>query len=186
MSPSISEMGRRFRCTAAPLVLALASVVALAGCGGSGSHSTSAVKHPATVSTATHATTPTASIPATTTTSPTGGAGLSATTSAPTPPAGGGGSTNARVPASFSIGRGGSLTPPTVSSPAFIAVRVSVTTTDGTAHTVLIETPQPHTLHVLPGHKATVLISGLKVGTYRIEVDGTPRGALDIGGDAGP
>ncbi len=90
------------------------------------------------------------------------------------------------MPATFAIDAGGKLTPATVSSPAFLAVQVSVTDHDGQAHQIVIRTPTPHTLMVSAGGHASVLIPGLRAGQYPITVDGTQRGALLIGGEPGP
>jgi hypothetical protein len=97
-----------------------------------------------------------------------------------------GGSTDVRVPATFTIGSGLRLVPQTVSAPAFLAVRVTVTSGDGKAHQVIVRTPTLHTLSVPAGGSASILISGQRAGQYPIEVDGTTRGALLIGGEPGP
>ncbi len=76
--------------------------------------------------------------------------------------------------------------PSSVSSPAFLAVEVSLSNDDGRAHRIVIHTPTPHTLVVAAGGRAAVLIPGLRAGQYAIDVDGTPRGALLIGGEPGP
>jgi hypothetical protein len=84
------------------------------------------------------------------------------------------------------VGEGGQLTPPTVSIPAFIAVAVSVRSTASGAHVIHVRTPRPVTITV-PGHgSASVMIPGLRAGTYPITVDGARRGTLSIGGEPGP
>ncbi len=97
-----------------------------------------------------------------------------------------GGSTNVRVPATFVIGPGGKLVPPSISAPAFLAVALSVASGDGRQHHVLLKTPSPHSLTVPAHGRASVLVPGLRAGQYQIEVDGTTRGLLSIGGEPGP
>lgn len=100
------------------------------------------------------------------------------------PPAGAG--QNARVPASFTLRAGGVLSPPNVSSPAFIAIRLTIQSLDARAHLVEIRTPLHHSLTVPAHGHATVQIPGQRQGNYAIAVDGITRGALVIGGEPGP
>jgi hypothetical protein len=162
------------------LSVLLPAFLILGGCGGSKHSST-------TTSSVTHATATSSSATATATT--TTGPSQTATTNSPpntTGAAATSGATNVRVPSIFTIGAGGKLTPPTVSTPAFIALDVTVSSTDGHSHHVLIRTPTPHSLTVPAGGHASVLIAGLKQGRYVIAVDGKSRGALLIGGEPGP
>jgi hypothetical protein len=78
------------------------------------------------------------------------------------------------------------LIPATVSAPAFLAVRVTVSSADGAGYQVVLHTPTPHTLAVPAGGTASVLIPGQRAGQYGIDVDGRARGALLIGGEPGP
>jgi hypothetical protein len=39
---------------------------------------------------------------------------------------------------------------------------------------------------VPPGGRVSALITGLRPGTYRLELDGTARGTLTIGAQPGP
>ena len=50
----------------------------------------------------------------------------------------------------------------------------------------MVHTPTPHTLIVPAGGRASTLIRGLRAGQYAIDIDGTPRGTLIIGGEPGP
>ena len=97
-----------------------------------------------------------------------------------------GGSANARVPATFTISRSGSVNPATVSAPAFLAISLAVVSGDGEKHLVRVLTLAPHVLHVPAGGKASTLIGGLKAGTYTIQVDGKAKAKLVIGGEPGP
>lgn len=96
------------------------------------------------------------------------------------------GSSNVRVPATFTVRSGGKLTPPQISLPAHLAVQVTVVSGDGHAHRVVVMTPSPRTLSVSAGGRASVLIGGLKVGRYPIELDGTAAGLLVTGAQPGP
>jgi hypothetical protein len=97
-----------------------------------------------------------------------------------------GGSVNARVPATFVIRAGGALNPSSVSAPAFLAVEVSIQSSDSRSHQVVVRTPTPHTFNVSPHGHASLLIPGLRAGAYAIVIDGAPKGSLIIGGEPGP
>jgi hypothetical protein len=73
-----------------------------------------------------------------------------------------------------------------VTAPAFLAVRLTISSGDGKAHQVVLETPAHHTLSVPASGRASVLVPGLKAGQYALKVDGTTRGGLVIGGEPGP
>jgi hypothetical protein len=88
-----------------------------------------------------------------------------------------------RLPATFTIGPSGKLTPPTVSAPASVAVQLTVTSADGKPHRVTLG---GHHLTVPAGGRASVLITGLKAGHYAVRVDGSPRGTLVMGAQPGP
>jgi hypothetical protein len=90
-----------------------------------------------------------------------------------------------RVPATFTI-RGGALSPQTVSSPAFLAIELSLASGDDAQHHVVVRTPASRSLTVPARGRAAILIGGLRAGRYPIYVDGAARGALIVGGDPGP
>lgn len=167
------------------LVLEILAAFLLASCGGSSSHSSSATTQSSTSS---------SPAPATTATSSTTLTGSTASTSAgpgPGTPGSAGaapkpGQEKIRLPAKFIIHAGGTLSPTTLSAPAFLAVSFSVASNDSRAHRVVVRTPKPHTLRVAPHGRASTLIAGLRPGHYRILIDGKSRGALDIGGEPGP
>jgi hypothetical protein len=96
------------------------------------------------------------------------------------------GSSNVRVPATFTVRSGGKLSPPQISLPAHLAVQVTVISGDGHPHRVVVMTPSPRTLSVPAGGRASVLVGGLKVGRYPIELDGTAAGLLVTGAQPGP
>lgn len=91
-----------------------------------------------------------------------------------------------RVPASYTVGAGGHLTPPVITVPPFLAVEISVRANDGRAHTLVLQTPAPHTLKVDAGRRAAVRIPGLRAGRYPVTLDGRKAGALVAGGEVGP
>ncbi len=97
-----------------------------------------------------------------------------------------GGATNARVPATFVIRAGERLSPSSVSSPAFLAVQLTVVSADGRPHRGLLRTPKAYSLSVASGGRASVLVPGLRAGRYGLEIDGARRGTLIIGAAPGP
>jgi hypothetical protein len=97
-----------------------------------------------------------------------------------------GGATNARVPATFTIGRAGAVSPSTVSAPAFLAIQLTVISGDGRPHHVVVQTQQQMRVSVPANGKATVLLAGLKAGDYTVQIDGQPKAKLVIGGEPGP
>lgn len=176
----------------APSALLLAALT-LAGCGG-GSHSSATSPSSATTTTSTTGSGATATRSASAGSGGAGrssgasssGAGASGASGAGSGASGGGGAINARVPATYHLGSGGRLTPPTISVPAFIAVEITIASSDVRPHTVQVRTPVPHTLRVPARGRAAVRIPGLRAGTYPITVDGARRGTLAIGGEPGP
>ncbi len=174
------------------LLVLLPAILLLSGCGGSGSaHSSSAGAGAASGTRGEPAGAPGGSASAGSGTAgssrgapgppPGGGAGA-------VPPAGGsdGGSINARVPADFHLTLDGRLLPGTISIPAFLAVALSVSSADVRPHTLLVRTPSPHTLSLMPHGHASLRIAGLKAGSYAVQVDGRARATLVIGGEPGP
>jgi hypothetical protein len=65
-------------------------------------------------------------------------------------------------------------------------VQVTVVSGDGRSHTVLLGTPTRYVLAVPAHGRASVLVADLRIGRYALEVDGTSRGVLVIGGAPGP
>jgi hypothetical protein len=76
--------------------------------------------------------------------------------------------------------------PRSVSSPAFIAVQLTVISGDGKRHRAVLETRTPHTLSVPAGGASRLVIPGQRSGHYALIVDGTPRADLAVGGEPGP
>ncbi len=142
----------------------------MAGCGGS--KSTSAASTP-TAPPTTSATTPTAA----TTPTQTRTTATTKTTATTTT-----GSINVRVPARFTILPTGAVTPPTVTIPAHLPIELIVVS-NGEAHRITLRTT---TIAVKAHAQAEKLIDGLKAGSYPLEIDGTAKAVLTIGGSPGP
>jgi hypothetical protein len=180
-----------------PSLMAIITCLGLAACGGA-SHSstssatTSAPPTPATIATTASATTSSSAERAATTTT-------TSTASAPPEvpktkthahPGEGGGhggvSSGAHVEANVSIAASGALSPPVVSVPSGVGVELHVTNHGGAAATIALSTPGHPSVHVAPGASGTLKTGGLKDGTYRILVNGSPKGQLMIGAQGGP
>jgi len=130
---------------------------------------------PATTTTATTTTTTqatTAAKPHTSTTS----------TSPESQPGGAGDETGIRVPATFTI-RNGRLSPPSIGLPAFLRISFGVRNLDANAHRVVF---RGHTLAVPAHGSASVLVTGLKKGSYPVTLDGRRRALIVTGVQAGP
>ena len=102
-------------------------------------------------------------------------------------PAGGsgGGATHARVPATYVI-RGGKVSPPAISVPAFLAIQLTAVSADGKGHRVTLQARSGVTLNVPAGGRASQLVPGLPSAQYKLQVDGVARGTLMTGGEPGP
>jgi hypothetical protein len=179
-----------------PMLVAITTCVALAACGGaSPGSSTEATTTPA----ASSQTTAGLGFPRTMTFS--GGDTISTstttTTSASAPPevphakTRHHGSTRAasqgvHVDTNLAVGGNGDISPPVVSVPSGVGVELRITNHGISAVTVAVSVPSHPSAKVAPGAKATLRTGGLKNGTYRILVNGTPRGQLMIGAQGGP
>ena len=149
----------------------------IAGCGGSSHSNSSTAPSTSAASSATSTSIATAS---------TSASAMSRSTSPRKPKHFATGSSNVRVPATFTVRPGTRLSPPQVSLPARLTVQVTVVSGDGHSHRVVVMTPSPRTLSVPAGGRASVLIGGLKVGRYPLELDGTTAGLLVTGAQPGP
>jgi hypothetical protein len=93
------------------------------------------------------------------------------------------GASNVRLPATFTIGQGGKLTPPSVSAPAGVLIGLTLISGDGRGHRVIVA----HKTLVVPARGRTYsALQGLGHGRYPVLVDGAPRGTLIVGGQVGP
>jgi hypothetical protein len=91
-----------------------------------------------------------------------------------------------RVPATYTIAAGGTLTPPTISIPAGYTVEITFVDHGGSTATATVRTPKPTVLDIPPGGESYALVSHLRKGTYPIEINGAERGSLVIGSSPGP
>lgn len=187
-----------------PLLVAIITCLGLAACGGA--------SHSATSSTSAATSTGPSQVAAATTTFSVSGEGpavTTTTTSATAPPevprtetrkgdhaSGGGGQTSgggqsgasqgAHVQSNLTVAANGDVSPPLVSVPSGVGVELHVTNHRSSAATVALSVPSHPSAHIAPGASATLQTAGLKDGTYRILVNGTPRGQLMIGAQGGP
>jgi hypothetical protein len=160
---------------------ALAAGAALGACGGSNDAAPTASAPPPGTAPST-ATAPRATTPAQTTSTATGPSG-GATAPTESQPGGGGDEQPVLVPARYTI-RNGRLDPPTIRVPAFLRVRVTVSSQDRQDHTLRVAGREI----ALPAKgTGAATIDGLRAGRYPItEPDGTTVGALEVGGEPGP
>jgi hypothetical protein len=144
----------------------MAVAVVLAGCGGSSTHAHISTSPPPA---ATHVipttTAAPASYPQTTSQAATSGA------------------SNVRLPASFTIGPGGKLTPPFVTAPAGVLIGLTLISGDGKLHHVTLGR---EVIAVPAGGRTYLALRGLAIGRHSLIVDGAPRGTLIVGGSVGP
>jgi hypothetical protein len=95
-------------------------------------------------------------------------------------------SQGAHVQTNVTISANGDISPPVVSVPSGVAVALHVTDHGSGAAMVALSVPSHPSVHVAAGTSGTLETAGLKDGTYRILVNGTPRGQLMIGAQGGP
>jgi hypothetical protein len=88
-----------------------------------------------------------------------------------------------RLPATFTIGADGKLTPPSVTAPAGVLIGLTLISGDGATHRVAVGTK---TIAVPAGGRAYTALRGLSRGRHPVLVDGSVRGTLVIGGQPGP
>lgn len=179
-----------------PLLVAIITCLGLAACGGSSHSSASAA--PATSSSQTTASTSSTQAAATTTES---AATTTTTSTASAPPevpktkthqhsgegsGRGGVSSGARVETNVAITANGDVSPPVLSVPSGVGIEIHVTNHGSAAATVALSVPTHPSVHLAAGTSGKLESVGLKDGTYRILVSGTPRGQLMIGAQGGP
>jgi hypothetical protein len=172
-------------------LVAMATSLALAGCGGTShgsSNATATATATATAAASSQTTTPVA----------TSGPSTSTTQSTSAPPEvpkakkekhhgpSHAVSQGAHVKTTLAVSASGDVAPPVVSVPSGVGVEIHVTNHGGATATVALAVPTHPSIHVHAGASGTLQTGGLKDGTYRILVNGTPRGQLLIGAQGGP
>jgi hypothetical protein len=155
------------------LVLGAAASVLLAACGSAASQSTSS-----SVTTSQTASAATTTSTATQTTTTAEATATQATTTAA--------ASNVRLPAKFTVAADGALSPRTISAPTRVAIALTIVSSGGRSHHVVVKSTPPHALTVPGGGRVSAVVDGLKRGSYAIEVDGVTRGTLVIGASPGP
>ncbi len=129
------------------------------------------------------ATTPTAAATATTATTPPPGAGRATTPGQEgTGEVPGGDERGNRVPASFTVSAG-TVTPSTVSVPAFLGIELRLRSGDGAAHEATLGTPDPVRVRVPASGTVSRRVGGLREGRYDVAVDGASGRATLIVAD---
>jgi hypothetical protein len=88
-----------------------------------------------------------------------------------------------RLPASFTIGAGGKLTPPSVTAPKGVLIGLTLISGDGRAHHVTVGA---RAIAVPAGGRSYTALQGLSPGRHPVIVDGSVRGTLVVGGQVGP
>ena len=88
-----------------------------------------------------------------------------------------------RLPATFTIGAGGKLKPPSATAPAGVLIGLTLISGDGAAHRVTVGAKA---LVVPAGGRTYTALRGLSRGRHPVLVDGAPRGTLVVGGSPGP
>jgi hypothetical protein len=168
-------------------VLTVLVSLALAGCGGSSS-SISSISSSSSTSVSSSSAAGTSSAPSTSAAATTSATSASTTstparsTSTTTP----GPDTDIHLPAKFTIRPGGFLFPPVVAAPKHTTIVLTVHAQDGRHHTLVLATPQAHTVAVKPGRATQLVLKGLPNGAYVVKVDGAVRGRLIVGAAPGP
>lgn len=95
-------------------------------------------------------------------------------------------SQGAHVETRMTLSANGDVSPPVVSVPSGVGVLLHITNHGSVTETIALSVPTHPSGKVAPGASATLQTGGLKDGTYRILVNGTPRGQLMIGAQGGP
>jgi hypothetical protein len=179
-----------------PPLVAIVTCVGLAACGGA-SHSSSNTVN-ATPAPSTQATTTQSNAVSSATSMTVTGVGTTTTTSTSAPPevpkakkqkhhgSSHAASQGAHVETSMTVNAAGDVSPSVVSVPSGVGVELHVTNHGSAAETIAVSVPGHPSVHVGPGASGTLETGGLKDGTYRILVNGTPRGQLMIGAQGGP
>lgn len=178
---------RRATIILAAAALGAGAALAAGGCGSDGG----------SASTADTGTNPTASAPdakppPTDATAPGGATTGTSTSDTGGTPAGtvtdDGGSTSVAASADFSIG-GSKMTPVQVTVPPFVAIDLSLKSTDGQKHSISVLVKGGNVYRVgaeASGAPSSTRVPGLQPGIYPVRGDGGQQSNLVVGGEPGP
>jgi hypothetical protein len=97
-----------------------------------------------------------------------------------------GASQGAHVEADVSIAAGGNISPPVVSVPSGVEVEIEVTNHGASAVSVSVAGTPHASARLNAGSSGKLRTEELRSGTYRILVNGTPRGQILAGAQGGP
>jgi hypothetical protein len=171
-------MARLF--TPLPLIVLL---LTLAACGGEDT----AGSEPTATSPPTASATPDGTASATATATATATASPSATPGGEDQPGGGGDEAEARVPVAVTVGPDGTVSPPTVAVPAFLALELQVRNRTGGAVTVTWNASEPAgSFRVAAGATSARRVAGVRKGSYPLAVEGAGTATVISGTEPGP
>jgi hypothetical protein len=175
--------------TRALAALLAAAGLAVAGCGDdeaatSGAPSPTPTPPPTASATATP---PTASAPSAPSPPPDAPTPTATPTTGEDQPGGGGDEEAARVPVAITVGPDGTVSPSTISVPAFLALELQVRNRTGGSITVGWEASEPAgTFEVGVGKTGTRRVAGVKAGRYRLAIEGAGAATVVAGAEPGP
>lgn len=180
---------RRATIILAAAALGAGAAFAAGGCGSDGDSATTA-----DTGTNPTASAPDAKPPPTDATAPGAGGATTGTSTSDTggTPAGtvtdDGGSTSVAASADFSIG-GSKMTPVQVTVPPFVAIDLSLKSTDGQKHSISVLVKGGNVYRVgaeASGAPSSTRVPGLQPGIYPVRGDGGQQSNLVVGGEPGP
>jgi hypothetical protein len=172
-------------------IVATALVLAVTACGGSGTASTeptaTATAPPAATATATGTPTPPAASAPSAPTPPPDAPSPTATPGGEDQPGGAGDESEARVPVAVTVGSDGSVSPKTVSVPAFLALELRVRNRTGGPITVTWNASEPSgSFQVGAGKVGARRVAGVRQGSYPLAVQGAGTATVVSGAEPGP
>jgi hypothetical protein len=169
-------------------ILALGLVLAVTACGGgTASSDPTATAPPAATATATATGTPPQASAPSAPTPPPDAPTPTATPGGEDQPGGAGDEAEARVPVSVTVGTDGTVSPQTVSVPAFLALELRVRNNTGGAITVTWNASEPSgTFEVGAGKVGSRRVAGVRKGSYPLAVQGAGTATVVSGAEPGP
>jgi hypothetical protein len=170
-------------------IFALGLVLEVTACGGGGTASSdpTATAPPAATATATATGTPPQASAPSAATPPPDAPAPTATPGGEDQPGGAGDEAEARVPVSVTVGADGTVSPQTVSVPAFLALELRVRNRTGGAITVTWNASEPSgSFEVGAGKVGSRRVAGVRKGSYPLAVQGAGTATVVSGAEPGP